>query len=454
MLARPRAAALDLGMSQMPPDQVRGVPRCVLLAGLFVLLAGAWEETGRADIAVPQRILEPVSVEEAWNVIRLATANVEQLLREKRPLEITEQISLCSPSLRLLARLPPSADLQAKLDAEIARAFLSVNAIASAAMADNLGGAETAFRELRKVIDAIAKGYDEQIVKGEVYHCSKHPDGVATSPGAGCNQCAQKLVPRRIAYSTIYVRPDKPVMKVVARSKAPLVAGTAAEVTIQVQRSDGKPVPETGFLPQHGQAVHVLITGPHNVDFHRPIPVSTGHDGEYTCSFTPAFGGSYRVRAAVVPVETGLQEYPTTELACDGPPPSKSEVADIKSVKVDGLRLTIAWGGAGAASPQAGRIHPLRLEVTDADGQPVRRLEPLMNGFAFVAAFHADNETVLQMHPVGPEILRDDLRGGPILGFKFFPPKPGSYRLHAEVKVDGKRVIAPFAVQVAEAAER
>lgn len=434
---------------------MRGNTWCVLSAGLLVLLSGAWERTSRADVAVPQRILEPASVEEAWNVIRLATANVEQLLRDKRPLEITEQISLCSPSLRLLARLPPSAEFQAKLDADIARAFLSVNAIATAAMADNLGGAEAAFGELRKVIDAIAKGYDERVVTGEVYHCSKHPDVVATTAGTECNQCAQKLAPRRIAYSTIYVRPDKTVMKVVARSKAPITAGKTAEITIQLQRSDGKPVPEAGLLPQHGQAVHVLITGPDNADFQRPIPVSTGHEGEYTVSFTPAFGGSYRVRVAVVPLETALQEYPTAELACEGPPPSgPAEQADIKSVTVDGLRLAISLVAAGGAQPQAGRIHPLRLEVTDSAGQPVRRLEPVMNGFAFIAGFHADNETVLQMHPVGPELLREDLRGGPILGFKFFPPKPGAYRLHAEAKVDGKRIFAPFVVIVSEPVER
>ena len=54
-----------------------------------------------ADPVTPGNILEPKTPVEAWNVIRLATKNVERLLEENRLEEIPVQASYCSPSLRV-----------------------------------------------------------------------------------------------------------------------------------------------------------------------------------------------------------------------------------------------------------------------------------------------------------------------------------------------------------------
>lgn len=69
---------------------------------LFLVLA----ISAPADVAVPQRIMQPRTVEEAWNVVRLVTANVDRLVREKRAQEVAPQISLISASLRLIAGHP------------------------------------------------------------------------------------------------------------------------------------------------------------------------------------------------------------------------------------------------------------------------------------------------------------------------------------------------------------
>jgi hypothetical protein len=86
----------------------------------------------------------------------------------------------------------------------------------------------------------------------------------------------------------------------------------------------------------------------------------------------------------------------------------------------------------------------MRLAVTDASGQPVTRLEPFMQAFAHLTGFYDDGTTVLRLHPVGGDILREDLRGGPWLAFRIYPPKTGFIRFFCQVRVDGRLVTAPL----------
>ena len=63
-------------------------------------------------------------------------------------------------------------------------------------------------------------------------------------------------------------------------------------------------------------------------------------------------------------------------------------------------------------------------------------------------AFYEGSDTLLQLHPAGGDILRDDLRGGPAFVFKIFSPQPGLLRLYAIIRIDGKFIQAPFNLQV------
>lgn len=90
----------------------------------------------------------------------------------------------------------------------------------------------------------------------------------------------------------------------------------------------------------------------------------------------------------------------------------------------------------------------IRIDVADADGRPVQRLEPLLNAFAHLTGFYPDGEAVIQIHPTGGDILREDLRGGPTLAFKFFAPRSGLLKLYCQVRVDGREIVVPFAINV------
>lgn len=400
------------------------------------------------DVAVPQRVLNPVSAAEAWNVIRLAAGNVDRLLNEQRPLEIAEQISLCSPALRVLARHLVKPGSPSGADDVTTRAYRAVNLMARESMADNLVGAQNVFVEFKKCLNEMERDFDPSVVKSEIYSCPDHPDTLSTEAGTKCDRCGRTLQVRRIPYSFIYVKPDKPSLKLSAHLDAPLQAGREARGRIRLKTVEGRPVAVSDLLVTHSLPIHLLIIGPDERDFHHRAPVATATDGEFEFSFTPALPGPYRVWAGVVPAATGLQEYPFADLPTGREAPPGRDENEVFAGIAGGLRFQLSIVAGQGFGARAGRIQMIRIDIADADGRLVQRLEPLMNAFAHLTGFYADGEAVIQIHPTGGDILREDLRGGPTLAFKFFAPRSGLLKLYCQVRVDGREIVVPFAINV------
>lgn len=404
----------------------------------------------RADVPLPARVLNPGSVPEAWNVIRLATGNVARLIQENRLLEITEQVALCSPSLRLLAQSPLAPDQKRRVDELAALAFRHVNSIAQASMAQSRADAERVFGELQTTLRNIGQAFDEKEVSGEIYHCRAHPDIVAVQDGARCRLCNEPLIVRRIPYSFIYAQSGQPTLKLAVRTDAPLAAGTKAEVKMILQTQSGAPVKAGDLLVMHGHPVHLLITDQALGDFHHVQPAATEKAGRYAFSFIPATGGPHRVWADVVPVSTGLQECPFADLGGEFKGSPLQQPGDHFVAAAEGFNITLSLAQGAGGQLHAKQIQFVKLTVTDAARQPVARLEPLMNAFAHLVGFYDDHQSVLRLHPVGGDILRDDVRGGPALGFKIYPPRTGFICFYCMAKVDGRMIIAPLGITVAE----
>jgi hypothetical protein len=56
---------------------------------------------------------------------------------------------------------------------------------------------------------------------------------------------------------------------------------------------------------------------------------------------------------------------------------------------------------------------------------------------------------------MGPDLLREDLRGGPSLAFKIHPPRAGFLHLFCQVKTGGRVLTAPLGIRVkAQTADR
>ncbi len=420
-------------------------------ATIWSLCFGLITANVRGDVPLPERVLNPRTPAEAWNVLRLVMDNAGRLVEEQRADEITAQIVLCSPALRLLAQHGVAPDRGREAGNFGAEAFILVNLVARESMAGNQEAAANALIKLRANLDALARQAGIDWKSQEIFACPSHPQSASEEPGLGCSECLRQLAPRRIPYSFIYVKPGPPVLRVAARIQEPLKPGAACSVSVNLHHPDGRPAGVDDLLVEHAAPVHLLLVDPAWRDFQHLTAEASDEAGRFQAEFVPAADGDYRLWTGVVPVVTALQEFHAATLPGAG---ARSAVQTgpgeaVTSVEVAGFRFHLSFHQAAQA--RANRVQLMRLNVTEAaTGQPVTRLEPFMNAFAHVTGIYSDRETVLQLHPAGGDILREDLRGGPHLAFKCYLPRPGFLRLFCEVKIDGKRLVAPLAVEVAE----
>ena len=397
-----------------------------------------------ADPPVPGRVLDPKTPPEAWNVIRLSTANVDLLIYEKRFSEIPTQISFCSPALRALARVKGTAETQ-----KIAtRATGWVVAVARASMENNETRTADSMKSLRTQLHELAAFFDPANVAADIFVCPMHPDVISEDAKTPCAKCGMALMPRRIPYSFIYMTPGKPSVRLTARADAPIEAGRKTTVNVQLANGDGSPVRPGDLIVVHTQPIHLLIQESSLGDYHHEHPMPTHEPGGFAFTFTPKKSAPYRIWADIVPAATGLQELPFVDLPSAEKGGAIADTADRFSCASGGLNFKMTFGGSDAPAPHAQRACGMEIAVTGADGQPMTQLEPLMNAFAHVVGFYDDFQTVVHLHPGGGEILRQEARGGPTLLFTFFPPRAGFIRLYCQVQVNGAQVFAPFNVNV------
>ena len=422
-------------------------PLFLLLGGLLLLLA----RQAHADTPVPERLLNPRSPAEAWNVLRLAIDNSDRLVAEARADEVAGHIVMCSPALRLIASHGVAMEKKSVADEQVALAFSLINLIARESMAGNLTGVANALVRLRAACDLLSDLHATKWRQVEIFACPDHPENVAETPGQNCPQCQRPLAARRVPYSFVHVEQPDPVLRVEATADAPLQAGQKAQLTLHLKGAAGAPAKAQDLLVNHAALLHLLLVDEALEDFHHLVPRPGQSEGEFLADFTPARAGSYRLWVGVVPVATSLQEYHAIRLPGREKQEPAPESAEPPSTMVekDGFRFHLSFHQAMQA--RAGRTQLLRIEVVDlATGEPVKRLEPFWNAFSHLTGVRTEDGTVFQLHPVGGDILREDLRGGPFLAYKYYPPKAGTIRLFCEVRIDGKRVVAPFTLKVAE----
>lgn len=402
-----------------------------------------------ADVAVPQRVLQPQTLEEAWNVIRLVTANVDRLQREKRGLEVAAQISLISPSLRLLANQSRADGGLLLAEPQAVQAFQRVNEIARHSMVDNPGALSASFQALRSLLDDVSGGLSPEVRSAEIHQCPVHGEVIGKA-GDTCGDCQRPLKPRRIPYSFIFARPEKPVVKLVLPRQVSAKAGEEVRLEFELLTQEGRSVNETDLWLMHAQAVQVMVTDSRYEEFHHLTAAKSG-EGRYAVGFVPAHGGDYRIIAGVTPAATGLPEYPFAVLKVEGgEPPPRLPADSAMSVEVAGMRFSLSVKGLLGTHLRAGQTQAVQLHVSDLAGQPVTGLEPVHQAFAHLHGFFTHTGSVLQLHPVGGDVLREDVRGGPALTFKIFSPESGQLRLFVQVRMDGRVVLAPITLMVRE----
>ena len=418
------------------------------LLSILTALALSLGSISISDPPVPAGILNPKNAAEAWNVIRLATKNVELLLEQNQLSEIPVQASFCSPALRTLPRTMTDAAAITRVEALTKRAFTSVNAIAIAAQQNNPEGVKSALASLRSVLENIAKDFDPKAPDADIFSCPMHSDFISENAKTPCAKCGMELYARRIPYSSIYTKPGEPTVRMTATSGAPVVAGKMITVKVRMEKADMSPVLHEDLMVIHTQPIHLLIEEPGLGDYHHEHPVPTKTPGVYEFSFTPKKSAPYRIWADIVPTATGVQELPFVDLPSGGKADPITDTENRFTSSASGYQFVVTFSDGNHLPTKAAHARRMGIAVSDADGKPVTTLEPVMNAFCHLVGFYDDYKTVIHLHPRGGDVLDQKLRGGPSLGFILYAPKAGFIRLYCQVSIGGKMLFAPFNVNV------
>jgi hypothetical protein len=417
------------------------VPLCVVIG---FLSPGA----GKADVPLPARLMQPAHAAEAWNVIRLAMNNAERLFSENRIDEVKEPVVLLGPALGLLGREGAVSGRQREAEALAAGAFQRVNLLVREAMAGNLDGGRTLFNRLREDVEQLAGPFAPELPSIEILSCVDHPEVAERTAGLKCPECGNRLHPRRFPYSAVYTRNDDPVLRLEAKGPPMIEAGKPVPLGIRLTADDGEPVGREDLVLSHARRVHLLLVDESGEDFQHLAPEPGNEPGTFTAPFLPGRSAGYRGWVLAVPAVTRLPEVLPLRLGTEGPgpPPVPPEAGneDCFSAERNGFVVRVTSSGSGPLRIRAARTQTIRVHVARNDGSPFDQLEPFWNAFAHLTLVSWNLESAVQVHPVGGEILRDSLRGGPDLTFKLHAPGPGWWRLYLHVRCQGQTITFPL----------
>lgn len=234
-------------------------------------------------------------------------------------------------------------------------------------------------------------------------------------------------------------------MEVSARE--PPRAGARVDATLVLRTFSGKPIAPEDLLVVHTRPIHLMIVDPSLEDYQHVHPEPGRRAGEWTFSFTPRFGGAYRIFADFTPVATNRGLYAETEVAVAGP--QSTTVAGTQPLswvcERGGYRVVLS---PKSQPVRAGVPADLRLCVTRDGGGPVP-LGPVMDAYAHLVAFDAQRSGFAHIHPAQSDLSVRPDPTRPSLDFRLAIPSPGRYVIWSQLNIAGTEVFSPFWFEVA-----
>ncbi|QUQ67561.1 hypothetical protein [Kutzneria sp. CA-103260] len=215
---------------------------------------------------------------------------------------------------------------------------------------------------------------------------------------------------------------------------SPASTTVSGPFTFRILGPDGKAVTE--FEPEQTKLMHFYLVRSDLTGFQHVHPTMAA-DGTWTAPLTAAQPGDYRVYAQFV--VKGTDEVLSQAVTVPGAATTSALAAPSATTEVDGYTLTLS-----GEKPMAGMSHQLTVSVA-RDGLPVSDLQPYLDTYAHVSAFHAGDLAFAHLHPQG-EVSGD--HGGPQLTFEAMLPKPGNWRLYIQFQTAGVLHTAAMTVAV------
>jgi hypothetical protein len=218
-----------------------------------------------------------------------------------------------------------------------------------------------------------------------------------------------------------------------------LPPGQAASFRFQIQGADGKPV--TAFEPDQTKLMHFYLIRSDLTGFQHIHP-ELATDGTWTAPVTPLQPGTYRAYTSFTTEDGAGKAVPLVlgeQITVAGTAATRPVPAGSTTTEVDGYTLTLSGG-----HPMATMEGELTVTVSK-DGQPVTDLQPYLDTYAHLTAFHEGDLAFAHLHPKGT--VNGD-HGGPALSFAAMLPRSGNWRLFLQFQTAGVLHTAEVTVPV------
>ncbi|MET9615346.1 hypothetical protein [Kitasatospora indigofera] len=218
-----------------------------------------------------------------------------------------------------------------------------------------------------------------------------------------------------------------------------LPAGAPAEYRFTITGPDGAPV--TAFAVEQTKRLHFYAIRADLTGFQHLHPEMTA-DGGWTAPLAAPAPGDWRVYASFTPDSgpgkgTGLVlSRPVTVPGTAGTAPAAAATG---TASVDGYTVTVD------GAPTAGAAAELKVTVRK-DGAPVTDLEPYLESYAHLTAFHVGDQAFAHLHP---ETRAEGAGGGPTLPFHAELPAAGDWQLFLQFQTAGVLHTAAVTLRVA-----
>ncbi|WP_131771067.1 hypothetical protein [Candidatus Protofrankia californiensis] len=206
-----------------------------------------------------------------------------------------------------------------------------------------------------------------------------------------------------------------------------LVPNQPTSFRFQIVDKAGAPV--TAFKPDQTKLMHLYLIRSDLTGFQHVHPTMAG-DGTWTAPLQAVQPGAYRVYASFITTNTSGEDVPlvlSQQVAVTGDSSTTPLPPASTTTQVDGYTLTLA------GEVVAGAAHTLTVTVSK-DGSPVTDLQPYLDTYAHLSAFHEGDLALAHLHPMG---VTNGAGGGPTLSFEAMLPKAGSWRLFVQFQTAG-----------------
>jgi uncharacterized membrane protein len=269
------------------------------------------------------------------------------------------------------------------------------------------------------------------------FQCPMHDGMISETPGS-CPLCGMALVPLRRVPTAALHSADYDMRLEVGR-QAQAVAGTPTRLRF-VPLERGSPLRSLSIVHEH--PLHLIVVSS-DFDVFDHVHPTLEPDDSLVLWYTFPSAGRYLLYADVTPAGQRAQVFrlPVIVRVKEGAPDPPAPVRDLrpsptltKPVESDpGMTAELRFQ---PRTPVAG-IETHFLLRLDRNGVPVNDLEPYMGAMAHAVFLSEDSEIFLHCHPEQVASPASTARGGPVVPFATFFPRPGRYKLWVQFKRQG-----------------